>query len=210
MAWSPPCTVGVVVIPDETPAKPCLLLIVGSTRPERVGLAVAEWMVGAVEGHGVFSVRLLDLAEIGLPFLDEPEPAATGRYRHTHTERWSATVRAADAFLFVTPEYNHSFPGALKNAIDFLYSEWHDKPAAFVGYGTAAAGGARSVQALRSVAVAVKMFPIGASVLIPSVRQRIDGDGRFVADDSLVAAAARMLDEVTRVRRLLCPMESEV
>ncbi|WP_216215646.1 NADPH-dependent FMN reductase [Amycolatopsis aidingensis] len=129
-------------------------IILGSTRPGRRAGRVGDWVLEVAGRHplvlaGTAEVELVDLAEYRLPLLDEPEPAIRGRYRHEHTMAWAATIDSFDGFLFVTPEYNHSVSGALKNAIDFLYREWHDKAAGCVGYG--AAGAVRAVEHLRQI-----------------------------------------------------------
>jgi NAD(P)H-dependent FMN reductase len=100
--------------------RPVLQVVAASTRPGRRGLAVARWVTRLAEAHGGFDVELVDLVEVGLPVFDEPHHPRLQQYVHQHTKDWSATVSRADAFVFVTPEYNHSFPGALKNALDFL------------------------------------------------------------------------------------------
>src|SRR3954470_152784 len=128
---------------------PRLMILIASTRPGRVGLPVAEWFRGRVETHGAFEVDGADMADIDLPFMDEPNHPRLQRYEHQHTKDWSARVAAADAFVFVTPEYNHSFNAPLKNALDFLHSEWIGKPAGFVTYGGIAAG-TRALQALKA------------------------------------------------------------
>ncbi|NUS03817.1 MAG: NAD(P)H-dependent oxidoreductase [Nonomuraea sp.] len=130
-----------------------IAIIAGSTRPGRAGEAVARWVLDQAGRRGDASYELVDLAEVDLPHLDEPLPPALGRYTHPHTRRWAATVAACDGYVFVTPEYNHSLPGSLKNALDRVYAEWNDKAAAFVSYGID--GGVRAVEALRVVAGAL-------------------------------------------------------
>ncbi|GAB3073062.1 NAD(P)H-dependent oxidoreductase [Intrasporangium mesophilum] len=126
-----------------------IAVILGSTRPGRNGKAVADWVIEQAQGRSGATYELVDLLDYPLPHLDEPLPAATGRYQHEHTKQWAATVAQFDGFVFVTPEYNHSTSGVLKNAIDYLQAEWHNKAAALVGYG--AVGAARAVEHLRSV-----------------------------------------------------------
>lgn len=124
-------------------------VILGSTRPGRNGKAVADWVVEQAEGRFGASYELIDLLDYPLPHLDEPLPAATGQYKYDHTKQWAAKVDEYDGFVFVTPEYNHSISGVLKNAIDYLQAEWHNKAAALVGYG--AVGATRAVEHLRGV-----------------------------------------------------------
>lgn len=127
-----------------------IAIIVGSTRPGRRAAAVARWVHDLAAQRADAAFDLVDLADFDLPLLDEPVPAAMGpRYQHAHTRAWSDTVASYDGFVFVTPEYNHSVPAALKNAIDFLYQEWNNKAAGFVGYGVS--GGERAVEHLRLV-----------------------------------------------------------
>lgn len=177
---------------------PVLQIIVASTRPGRVGPAVARWLTHRAERHGGFRVEVVDLAEVGLPFLDEPNHPRLGQYVHDHTKAWSATVGRADAFVFVTPEYNHGYNAVLKNAIDFLHAEWQDKPVGFCAYGGVSAG-TRAAQALKQVVTAVRMVPVFDGVYIPFVAGLIGDDGAFAASESMDGAADRMLDELLRL-----------
>ncbi len=142
-------------------------LVVGSSRPGRRGPAVARWAAEVAAGHpviraGAATVELIDLAEQRLPMLDEPVPARFGDYRHDHTRRWSAVVAACDAFIFVTPEYNHSIPAVLKNGIDYLDAEWRGKPAGVLCYGVH--GGGQAVEHLRSILTEVGMTVVPGHV----------------------------------------------
>jgi NAD(P)H-dependent FMN reductase len=184
---------------------PVLQIILGSTRPGRVGEPVADWFHGQAKEHGGFSVELVDLAAVGLPFLDEPELPQFGRYVHQHTRDWSATVSRADAFVLVTPEYNHGPSAVLKNALDFLHREWRYKPVGFVSYGGLAAG-ARSVQILKQFVLPLKMTPIFETVVIPLVQQHLDDDRRFRPTEAQDAAARIMLDELERLATALRPL----
>lgn len=174
-----------------------LLLVIASTRPGRVGLPVAQWVTGRAEGHGAFAVDVVDLAELGLPFMDEPNHPRQRRYTKEHTLAWSARVDAAEAFVFVFPEYNHGLNAPLKNALDFLCQEWAHKPAGLVGYG-GLSGGTRAAQMLRQVLLALRVTPLFEAVYIPFVAQAFDEAGQFQASDSLERAAATMLDELAR------------
>lgn len=175
--------------------QPTLSVIVGSTRPGRVGLPVATWFHEVATAHGAFAVQLVDLAEVGLPFLDEPKHPRLGEYVHQHTRDWSATVERSDAFVFVMPEYNHGYSPSLKNAIDFLFTEWQYKPVGFVSYG-GAAGGTRGVQSLKPVVASLKMFPLFEAVVIPMVQQLIDEDGVVIPTEAMGTTATVMLDEL--------------
>jgi NAD(P)H-dependent FMN reductase len=177
---------------------PRLMVIVASTRPGRVGRKVADWFVEQAVANAAFDIDVVDLAELALPFVDEPNHPTLRQYTKQHTLDWSAKVAAADAFVFVMPEYNFGFNAPLKNAIDFLFHEWHYKPVAFVSYG-AVSGGLRAVQMMKQVVTAVKMFPVYEAVSIPFVRKRITESGAFEADDALAASAATMLTELHRV-----------
>jgi NAD(P)H-dependent FMN reductase len=139
-------------------------IIVGSTRPGRVGEQVARWVLEHAEKKGGASYQLVDIAEANLPLLDEPVPPSQGKYSKPHTLAWAARIAPLDAFVFVTPEYNHGTSGALKNAIDFLYKEWNDKAAAFVSYGSA--GGARAVESLRLVMAELQIADVRAQVML--------------------------------------------
>jgi NAD(P)H-dependent FMN reductase len=178
-------------------SEPQLLIVVASTRPGRVGRPVADWFRQVAVEHGGFQVEEVDLADLDLPLLDEPNHPRLQQYTQEHTRAWSATVGAADAFVFVTPEYNHSYPASLKNAVDYLHQEWRHKPLGFVSYG-GLAGGTRSVQAFRLVASALMMYVANNLVNIAFVHSKID-DGRFVEDKDVRAAADAMLDELLQL-----------
>ena len=139
-------------------------IIVGSTRPGRKALAVAEWIYGFARQRQDARFEIVDVAEFDLPLLDEPVPPSQGKYSKEHTKRWAAKIASFDAYVFVTPEYNHATSGALKNAIDFLYKEWNNKAAAFVGYGSA--GGTRAVENLRLVMGELQVADVRAQVAL--------------------------------------------
>ena len=182
--------------------RPKLLVVIASTRPGRVGLPVGRWFDGQVRAHGAFEVEVADLLEINLPFMDEPNHPRLGQYTHQHTKDWSATVKAADAFAFVTPEYNYSLTAPLKNAIDFLHTEWQYKPVGFVSYG-GVSGGTRAVQMLKQVVTTLKMTPLPEAVSIPFVARFIDDEGDFVPDEMIEQSAQAMLSELLRVSEAL-------
>ncbi len=194
---------------DSTTNIPRLHVVVASTRPGRVGLPVGEWFYHRAVEHGGFEVELVDLAEVDLPFFDEPQHPRLRRYQHQHTKTWSARVERADAFVFVTPEYNFGFTAPLKNAIDFLHREWAYKPAGIVSYGGVAAG-TRAAQMLKQVLTTLKMTPMVEAVSIPFVKQFLDEDGRIRANETMEQAADAMLDELARWERSLRPLRSEV
>jgi NAD(P)H-dependent FMN reductase len=175
--------------------KPHLQIIIGSTRPGRAGGAVGSWFHDIAVKHDAFTVELVDLATVDLPLLDEPQHPRLGRYVHDHTKRWSETISAGDAFVFVVPEYNRGYNAATKNALDYLCREWQRKPVGFVGYG-AAAGGARSVQGLIPVVAVLGMIPAARSVNIPLVNRLIT-EGEFMSNPRLDDSAGEMLDELS-------------
>jgi NAD(P)H-dependent FMN reductase len=181
---------------------PKLHVILASTRPGRAGEPIADWFTGRASAHGAFDVELVDLADVALPLLDEPNHPRLRRYEHQHTKDWSERINAADAFVFVTPEYNYGYPAALKNAIDYLHFEWQHKPVGFVSYGGVAAG-TRAVQQLKQVVTTLKMFPLFEAVSIPFHTQFIDEEGVLQANDVMEGAATAMLDELVLVEESL-------
>lgn len=179
-----------------------LLVVVGSTRPGRSGRRIADWFVQRAERKA--TVTVVDLRELDLPLLDEPHHPRLRRYVHQHTKDWSAIVDAADAVVFVTPEYNHGYPASVKNAIDFLHQEWQHKPVGFVSYGGVSAG-TRAVAQLKQVVSAVKMVPVAEAVNIPFHTQFLDDDGVH-PNDVMEQSADAMLDELVRVAAALRPL----
>lgn len=141
-----------------------LAIIIGSTRPGRVGEAVAQWVHALAQKRGDANYELVDIKDFNLPLLDEPVPASQGKYSKEHTKKWAAKVASFDGYVFVTPEYNHGTSGALKNAIDFVYAEWNNKAAGFVGYGSA--GGARAVEHLRLVMAEMQVATVRNQVAL--------------------------------------------
>lgn len=154
-------------------------------------------------------VEAVDLAEVGLPFLDEPNHPRLGQYTKQHTKQWSATVQRGDAFIFVVPEYNYGFSAAVKNALDFLHHEWQYKPVGFVSYGGVAAG-TRAVQMLKQVVTTLRMTPVFESVNIPFVQQFLDNDGRLQPNQVLEDAMGPMLDELVRTTEALSSLRKGV
>lgn len=173
-----------------------LATIAVSTRPGRVGIHVARWMQGVAEKHGGFASRFVDLAEVGLPLLDEPHHPRLRKYTHEHTKRWSAIVEAADAFVFVMPEYNHSPSPTLLNALDYVFHEWNYKPAGLVSYG-GVSGGLRAAQAVKLTLTTLSVVPITEAVTISFVASQVK-DGVFTPNESQVRAAPAMLDALVR------------
>jgi NAD(P)H-dependent FMN reductase len=141
-----------------------IAVILGSTRPGRNGKAVAEWVYDVAKQRDDAEYELVDIAEYLLPHLDEIVPPSLGQYSQPHTLAWANKIASFDGFVFVTPEYNHSTSGALKNAIDFLYAEWNNKAAGFVSYGSA--GGTRAVEHLRLVMAELQVADVRAQVAL--------------------------------------------
>ena len=194
-----------IVVETRPTSRPTLMIIIASTRPGRVGLPVAQWFRTRAVEHGGFSVKVADLAELNLPFMDEPNHPRLRQYTHQHTKDWSARVDSADAVVFVMPEYNYGFNAPLKNAIDYLHHEWAYKPAGFVSYGGVSAG-TRAVQMLKQIVTTLKMVPLPEAVSIPFVQQFIDDEGRIRPNETMNAASDSMLDELLRWTRALQPL----
>jgi NAD(P)H-dependent FMN reductase len=175
--------------------RPLLQVIVGSTRPGRVGDPIARWFAGYARDHEAFDVEIVDLAEVDLPMFAEPEHPRFGRYTLDSTKAFSAMIARADAYAIVHPEYNHSYNAAVKNALDHLNQEWAGKPVTLVGYGGVAAG-ARAAEALVPVLVGLRMVVAG-SVPIPFAGARVSGEGDarvFDAAPETEAGAKAALD----------------
>ena len=137
-------------------------IIVGSTRPGRNGLQVGQWVLREASGRQDAEYELVDVADFHLPLLDEPIPPSMGQYTKEHTKAWAEKIASFDGFVFITAEYNHGPGAALKNAIDFVYREWNNKAAGFVGYGSA--GGARAIEHLRGVMAELQVADVRAQV----------------------------------------------
>jgi NAD(P)H-dependent FMN reductase len=169
-----------------------LRIIATSTRPGRKSLIFSNWISEIAKEYSGFKTKILDLAEINLPFLDEPNHPVLRQYVHEHTKDWSAMIEEADAFVIVTPEYNYGFTGVFKNAIDYLHHEWKFKPAGIVSYG-GIAGGTRSVQLMKPVLTALSVMPLMEAVHIPFYVKSFDAEGRFVPTEDHIKAARTML-----------------
>lgn len=186
---------------------PKLHVIICSTRPGRVGLSVGKWFQEFATQHGKFEVRLVDLAEVNLPMMNEPEHPMHRKYQHEHTKAWSALVSEADAYVFVTPEYNHGPPPALINAVDYLVHEWSYKPAGFVSYG-GLSGGFRAMQAEKLILAAVKVVPLPEAVAIQMVAQHLDANKAFTPTELHTKLANTMLNELVRWAEALKPLRA--
>ncbi|MBA1156082.1 NADPH-dependent FMN reductase [Microvirga mediterraneensis] len=188
--------------------KPKLHIIIGSTRPGRIGPSVAQWFSDYTAEHGKFEPVLVDLASFNLPVFDEPEHPMKQNYHHAHTKAWAASVGSADAFVFVTPEYNYAPPPALVNALNYLSREWNYAPAGFVSYG-GISGGLRSVQVAKQIVTTLKMMPIPEGVPMPMVFQNLDENGTLNAPEIYKTSASAMLDELFRWTETLRSLRAE-
>jgi NAD(P)H-dependent FMN reductase len=168
-------------------------IILGSVRPERNGEAVARWVYDTARRRADAEYEFVDLKDRSLPQLDEPIPASAGRYSQEHTRAWAAKVASFDAFVFVTPEYNHSIPASLKNAIDFVYAEWNNKVAGFVSYGSA--GGVRAVEHLRLVMAELQVATVRAQAAL-YLATDFENFRSFRPDPSREKALQTMLDQL--------------
>ncbi len=174
---------------------PKLHILICSTRPGRIGPSVAGWFHGFAQQHGKFEIALIDLADFNLPIYDEPIHPARQDYKHEHTRKWSASVASADAYIFVTPEYNYSPPPSLVNALDYVYREWNYKPCGFVSYG-GVSGGLRAVQNVKMQVTTLKMMPMMEGVMVPMAASLIDDKGTFQSNELIDKSAATLLDEL--------------
>jgi NAD(P)H-dependent FMN reductase len=181
-------------------------IILGSTRPGRLGEAVAQWVHDIASRRTDATFELVDVKDFDLPLLDEPVPPSRGQYSQPHTLKWSAKIASFDAFVFVTAEYNHGIPGALKNAIDYLFREWHHKSAGFVSYGSA--GGARAVEQLRLVMAEVRVADVRAQVML-SLAADFESYKTFKRPAEREADVNRMIDEVVAWGTALKPLRSK-
>jgi NAD(P)H-dependent FMN reductase len=168
-------------------------IITGSTRPGRNNEAVARWVYGIAKTRKDAQFELIDIADYNLPLLDEAVPPSMGQYAHAHTKAWAEAIGSFDAYVFVTPEYNHGTSAALKNAIDYLYREWNNKAAGFVSYGSA--GGARAVEQLRLVMAELMVADVRAQVML-SLFTDFENFSKFKPDPRHEAEVGAMLDQV--------------
>ena len=172
-----------------------LKIIIGSTRPGRIGPSVARWVEDRAVAHGKFAIDIIDLADLKLPFLDEPAHPAMQKYEHVHTKRWSEIVGSADAFIFVTPEYDYFAPASLVNAIQTLLKEWAYKPAGVVSYG-GISGGLRAAQVLRQLLGNVNVHALPQTVPVPMVRQFLGENGVFEGNEIMNDGLTAQLNEI--------------
>ena len=170
-----------------------IAVILGSTRPGRNAKAVADWVLAEANKRSDAEFKLVDIADFNLPLLDEPAPAMMQQYTQDHTKAWSAEIAQYDGYVFVTPEYNHTVPGALKNALDYLNREWNNKAAGFVGFGSA--GGVRAVEHLRQIASELRMAHVRDQVQL-SLFTDFENFSEFKPADMQLDALTAMLNEL--------------
>jgi NAD(P)H-dependent FMN reductase len=193
--------------PQEPALKHQLNIIIGSTRPGRAGPIFAHWLDGFAREHGKFEPVLTDIAAFDLPVLDEPNHPRLSKYEKDHTKAWSKAIDAADAFVFVAPEYNYFAAPAIVNAVDYLLKEWRYKPAAIFSYG-GVSGGLRAAQALKPLLTAVGVMPIPEGVALSAYQKLLDKDGAFQASEYVLGGATTMLDELLRWSEALKPLRA--
>jgi NAD(P)H-dependent FMN reductase len=181
-------------------------IVTGSTRPGRNNEAVARWVHDIARSRRDAQFELVDIQDYELPLLDEPVPPSMGQYSHAHTKAWAEKIASFDAYVFVTPEYNHAPPAALKNAIDYLYREWNNKAAGFVNYGSA--GGARAVEQMRLIMGELMVADVRAQVML-SLFTDFENFATFKPDPRHVAEVNAMLDQVVAWGTALKSMRAE-
>lgn len=186
---------------------PRLAIIIGSTRPTRLAPAVASWIESVAHEQAGFEVSVVDLQKVDLPFLDEDLHPASRTYAHQHSRDWSELIDGMDAFVIVSPEYNHAFSAPLKNALDYLYFEWHHKPVGVVSYGGVSAG-TRSAQLLNLVFDSLRLIPVADNVHIPFIAERVK-DGVLEPNELMAEGARRMLHELKRMEMALAPLRHQ-
>ncbi len=169
-------------------------IVVGSTRPGRVGLKVAEWYLDQVKNVEDAEFEIIDLLEVNLPILDEAIPAMAGQYQHEHTKKWSKLIDEFDAYVWVTPEYNHAAPAALTNAISFLNAEWARKPVALVSYGSM--GGVRAAENLRLIAGELQLVDVKPTVMLLEPWAMFNDDGTIKPELIKGAPATSQIEDL--------------
>ena len=178
-------------------------IILGSTRPNRNGEQVAKWVYDIASRRDDAEFELIDLRDYPLPHLDEPLPPSMGQYQNEHTRQWADKIASFDGFVIVTPEYNHSTSGVLKNAIDFLYAEWNNKAVGFVSYG--GVGGARAAEHLRLVAAELQMADVRQQVALSLITE-FENFSVFKPGEYNLAALDILLDQVVAWSTALAPL----
>jgi NAD(P)H-dependent FMN reductase len=184
---------------------PRIGIILGSTRPNRNGEQVAKWVLQVASQREDAEFELVDLRDYPLPHLDEPLPPSLGQYQNEHTKRWADTIASCDGFIMITPEYNHSTSGVLKNALDYLYAEWNNKAAGFVSYGFA--GGARAAEHLRQICGELQIADVRQQVTL-SLPADFENYTIFKPGDRNAAHLDTLLDQVAAWSTALAPLRT--
>ena len=182
-----------------------IAVILGSTRPGRNGAQVADWVMEHAKNRPDAEFELIDLADYPLPHLDEPLPPSMGQYQNAHTHEWAARIAQYDGFIFVTPEYNHSTSGVLKNAIDYLYAEWNNKAMGVVSYG--AVGGARAAEHLRLIAGELQMADVRTNVALSMFTDFVNFSD-LQPGEHQVQALETLMDQVVAWSAALAPLRA--
>ena len=189
-------------------SKPVLAVIIGSVRAGRIGNKIGAWVAEQARQHGTFDVDLIDLREVDLPLTtEEPVHPGAQQYQLDSTKAWSERIKRANAVVLVTPEYNHGYPAALKNALDLVFTEWFYKPVGFASYG-GVSGGLRAVQQLKQVVPFLRMVPTSDALVAPFVAQQIVDDA-FAPSETQVAGTTAMLDELATLTTALLPLQGK-
>jgi NAD(P)H-dependent FMN reductase len=189
--------------------KPKILVLTGSIRPGRFNIQPATWITQLGQARDDLTLELIDLKELNLPFLDEPIPPSQHKYSQDHTFAWSKTINAADGFIFVTPEYNHGISPVLKNAVDYLFSEWHFKPIAFISYGSLA-GGARAVEHWRGISAELKMYDLREQIMLPDYCDHTNEQGEYQFTETHEKLATALLDSLVFWARIMTQARAEL
>ena len=175
-----------------------LKIISSTVRPGRKGPIISQWVANAAKSNGNFDVEVLDLGEINLPLMNEAIHPIMKQYEHEHSKQWSAKIEEADAFIFVTAEYDYSYPASLKNALEYLVHEWAYKPAGIVSYSMGPFAGVRAVSNLKPDLLSLRVVSLAEGVNIPALNQFINEEGQFVPNEQLVNASTLMLNQLVR------------
>jgi NAD(P)H-dependent FMN reductase len=175
-----------------------LKIISATVRPGRKAPIVVSWILGLLEAYPEFEAEYLDLARINLPMMNEPAHPVMRQYEHDHTKQWSKVIDEADAFIFVTSEYDHSYPAPLKNALEYLVHEWGYKAAGLVGYSKSAFGGVRALHSLKTDLLSLKVVSLAEQVPLPLIDQHITDDDVFEPNDYMISSSSQMLKQLLR------------
>jgi NAD(P)H-dependent FMN reductase len=173
-------------------------VISATVRPGRKGPIIAQWIADVANNQGSFEAEVLDLGEVNLPLMNEAVHPIMKQYEHEHTKKWSAKIDEADAFIFVTAEYDYSYPASLKNALEYLVHEWAYKPAGIVSYSIGPFAGVRAVSNLKPDLLSLKTIALAEAVNIPVLNQFINENNQFVPNEQLIASSTLMVNQLAR------------